>query len=497
MSMLDRFRKYAINALTLPPALSTARAQPVPKAKDDEKHRALGGELSASDPRRLFPRGITTPYNPDVLVTKKGYQAIDEMRRDEQIKAALKFKKYAVLAAGWSVAPPEGKPDDWEPLVFVREMLSDMEGTFERTLLEIMTAVDYGFSVSEIMWEQTKDAKLKIKALKTRRPDDWEFLQDGGGNVVGLRQQNTDMPLDKFVVYSYDYEFGNPYGTPDVTAAYRAWWLKKNAYNWMAMLLERLGIPPIFALYNPNDYPQQKMVELASVMKNLQAASTGAIPRPKPESLEMWSPELAGQVSTVFIPAMEWLDQNISRALLMPGLIGMGGEASGETGSLARASVHFDVFMLVLEHLRKELAQRVVQEQVICPVLELNFGEMSEQDHPKFQFLPLTDQARTEIFTMWKDLVSASVVKPQESDEVYIRKSLDFPEINPAEQEARAKEAMDKMAAQAEIEAKNAPPKPGEKPGEKPGDKQYALTDEQFERMMEDLIAGVESLARD
>jgi phage gp29-like protein len=362
-------------------------------------------------------------------------------------------------------------------------VLKRLEGTFDRTLLEIMTAIEYGFSVSERVWEE-RDGRIVYKALKVRKPDDFVFEMDAFGNVLGLRQANKALPLDKFIVWSYDYEFGNPYGKSDLEATYRPWWLKSNAYAWMGMLMERLGIPPIFALYNANAYGATKQAQLADVVKNLQAASTGIIPRPEKDDLEMWSPELAGQVSTVFIPAFEMLDKAIAKSLLMPGLIGMGGD-SKDTGSMARAKVQFDVFVLALERIRSELADRVVQEQIIRPLVELNFGDLGD-DMPCFHFLPLTDDVRADLLTTWKDLCAAKVVKAQDSDEEHIRAMLDFPEANPAEQEKRAQADMERAAAaiEATTKAQGGPTMPG-KPGDtKPPAKKFAMDDEEFERFM-------------
>jgi len=443
--------------------------------------RSLFDEVSYADPHRLFGDRNTQQYvyNPGILVSRKGYVTIDEMRRDEQVKAALTFKKQAVIAAGWSVDAPEGMEEDDEKTLFVRKVLEKMEGSFERTLLEVLTALDYGFSIAERVWEsreyqsekkddeeepdtvqeapdkppakdtgppfrrnqdehskapkppvEVKGGKMIwLKALKVRRPHTFEFAQDPFGNIKGLRQNGRELPIDKFVLYSYDYEFSNPYGRTDLEACYRAWWTKRNAYMWLAMLLERLGIPPIFVMYNPNDYGTPERTTMQQILRNLQAGTVGLFPRPNPDSAEFWSPELAGQVNTVFIPAMEKFDKDISRALLMPGLMGM--TADDAQGSLARSKVHFDVFMLVLERIRAEVQERVMQEQVIKPLVELNYGVVPEEEMPQFKFLPLTDDKTSELLKDWTALVAGQIVTPTDEDERYIRQAMEFPEFDP------------------------------------------------------------------
>jgi len=469
---------------------------PYSPARQPERKVSLFEEVAYADPYRLFPtsvggQGSTYAYNPGILVSRKGYFTIDEMRRDEQVKAALTFKKQAVIAAGWAVDPPEGAEDDGEVdeiTQFVRDNLQGMDGSFERTLLEILTALDYGFSIAERVYEQRDDKRIWLKALKVRRPHTFEFAQDAFGNVTGLRQQNRELPFEKFVVYSYDYEFSNPYGRSDLEACYRAWWTKRNAYMWMAMLLERLGIPPIFVLYNPNDYGNPERQVLQRIMQNLQSGTVGLFPRPNEDSAEFFSPELAGQVSSVFLPAMEKFDQDISRGLLMPGLMGM--TADDKQGSLARSRVHFDVFMLVLERIRTEVQERVMQEQVIKPLVELNFGAVDEDALPRFKFLPITDEKTAELIDKWIALVNGKVVLPTDEDERFIRQAMEFPEFNPDSAAERVERANEQMieSEQAKMDAGLSPVGAvGQAPKVPPSEKKMSLTDEQFERLLADL----------
>lgn len=448
------------------------------------------GEQGFADPTRLFGSKPTIAWNPNSLIQRKGYSVIKEMRRDEQVKAALAFKKHAVMASGWRIAVPSGEDEEGEPAKFVRKVIDDMEGSFESSLLEIMTALDFGFSITERIWE--KDGKnIVLGALKTRAPDYWGFRVDQYGNLSGIEQQNRALDIDKFVIYSYQKEFSNWYGRTDLEAAYRAWWTKENAYRWMAMLLERLGIPPIFALYNPDDYPGAKSDTLLTILKRLQGATVGVIPRAQKDSLEFWSPELAGQVATVFVPSLERMDQDIARSLLMPGLLGMTSE-SGQTGSLARSRVHWDVFMLVLTWLRKEMKETVINEQIIYPLVDLNFN-IDPAKRPYFEWLEFTEDSVKDLMSTWKDLVGAKVVQPQNQDEDHIRSSMKFPEADVKAQQEWADASIEKAKARAEAMPNpfggNTPPKPGGSPAPAPIVKKQAIDDEQFERLLEFCVA--------
>lgn len=396
--------------------------------------RNIESEISMSDPFRIFGAELFVPFNPSILVSRKGLRIFESMRVDDQIKAALSFKKNTVLSAGWDIVSPEGFPQDWEPRNFVEQQIVKMEDTLENTLLQIMTALDFGFSASEKVFKkippgQQFAGRLGLRAIKTRQPRSIEFDVTEHGDLRGILQQGTDhartpMPPEKFVTFVHQFEFGNWWGTSDLEAAYMPWFIKNNAYKWLGMLLERYGIPPIFVLYDPNNFSSPNQIsDLKSVVKNMQAATSGMIPRSDPDSLELWTPELAGQVSQVFVPAIEMFNRDIARALLMPSMLGI---TPDRMGSLARAKVIFDMFMFNIDFLRRQIEERVMNEQIIQQLVALNFD--TDGHFPEFKFKPVELEVQVDVFKAWGDLLGIGAVNKGEKDEAHIRRQFGFPE---------------------------------------------------------------------
>ncbi len=133
---------------------------------------------------------------------------------------------------------------------------------------------------------------------------------------------------------------------------------------------------------------------------------------------------MAGQATRVFIPALELYDKSIARALLMPGNLGL--TADQAQGSYARAKVACDVFVLVVEKIRRDIEERVMQEQVIKPLVDLNY---TVDAYPQWKFLPISDDVRVDILDRWSALIGAGVVQRQPEDETHIRALLQFPEV--------------------------------------------------------------------
>ncbi len=413
------------------------------------------------DPSRLFAGVATLPYNPSVLVTRKGLNIFDQMKMDEQVKSALLFKKHAVLAAGWEVVSPGDQDEEWEVTTFVRDVLGALPGGMVRALRSLMLGVDYGYSITEKVYGNdgvgSLVGKVVLSRLLSAKPHYFDFESDAHGRVLALLQkyvpvqsrdrtlapQQTvggggviELPVDKFIVYTHEQEFENPYGRSDLEAAYRAWWVKDNAYKWLAVMLERYGMPPLFLLYNQNAYQDAQVEQLKKVVKGIQNATMGVIPRASKDDLEFWSTTLAGQAKDVFLASLARFDADIAKALLQPSLTGFSGESGGSSGgqtqgSLARSNVHWKAFMYIVEELQNNVAT-VVNEQLVRQLCDLNFPDL--QAYPAFKFARLDDETQLDLFKTWSELVIGKIVNQIPDDETHIRASLGFPENeNPEE----------------------------------------------------------------
>jgi len=392
------------------------------------------GEVAYADINGLIfgkSKEVFTVYNPSILVTNQGMKVIDKMRKDAQVKVALNFKKHAILSTGWCVESPEGMDEDWDVKEFVEEELGSLPGTLDRRLRNILSAIDYGYSITEPVWEKRPDGKVGYRTLKTRRPHNFTFDCDPHGNVAALRQMGNPLPPERFIVYSFIDEFENPYGASELEAAYVPWWLKDNAYKFLGILLERLGIPPIFAHYNAKIFPKSSdQTALRTILKTIQTGTSATIARgDSKDDISFWAPEIAGQASSVFIPALEHADNDIAKAILLPGLLG--GTSDSSSGSFARSQTHFDMFMLVIQALRNELENTIVQKQIIEPLVDMNFSGITE--YPQFRFNPLEIKDIVKLMETWGKLVADKTVSKQPEDEAYIREQMEMPPVSDLE----------------------------------------------------------------
>lgn len=442
-----------------------------------EKPAAELGEVAYADIlKRLYgdPKKAFPVYQPNEVAGKKGIRYYTKMARDDQIKSALALKRYAVMAGGWTVNSPKGEPKDWEPTAFITECFTELGSTVEGAADGVLSKYAYGFSLTEKVWAE-RDGMIVLADMKTRHPYGIEFEQDAYGNILEIKQGwgalagGMPLPAEKFLLCVHDGQFSNPYGQSDLESAYRPWWIKENSYKWMAMLLEKMGIPPIFVGYDSNMIKGQLLDDLKSIISNLQAATTAAIPRGNSkESIDFWAPEIAGNVASVFQPAIKMLNEDIARSILMPSLMGLTPDSN--TGSQARSNVHFDVFMLVIERERKYL-EMMMNRRVVRDMVDFNFSGLGN-NRPYFQLLPLSTDKQAELFKVWSEMVSKGTVSKQVEDEKYLRESLRMPEMTDETMERRREqlEAGDPLAGIGPAMGDDSPDDKGSKSGKRDSD---------------------------
>ena len=344
-------------------------------------------------------------YNPDDLVGKKGLGIYKRMARDEQVKAALSAKKYAVLSTGTTIRPPEVKEEADRELAdelarFVDFNFEEMEGSFNSHLLEIMSALDYGYSVGEIILKRIDYGefigKIGLESIRFRRPEDIAFSIDEAGKLQddGIVQSDKHLPASKFLLYSYRKEFGNYYGESDLRAVYRSYFAKDNLIKFMLIAMERYG-EPIIDISHDGPIDNAQLAALDTFIQNLQSRS--GLRHPKEITMELkYSPP---QIGASFVKAIDLCDQQIRIGLLMPGLVGLSGSQQA-TGSYARAVKEFDLFVWIIEQLRNDI-EAIVNEQIVKPLLiDLNYEVVGGQ-YPRFEFLEIDDEAKARMLELY------------------------------------------------------------------------------------------------
>jgi len=343
-------------------------AEAPPKGEVGAASNLLGGFT------RLFP------YNPDDLVRSKGsgLKIYQEMLREPYIKAALMQKKTKLLKIGWDIIPASKEPQDIEIAAFVKWNLStNLAGAFTRDIYEMLDALDNGFSISEKIWDTVATGRWKSKTalanIKSKDPWYFDFATDKYGNLGpnGLILKNSAiggtkkrLPVNKFVIFSYLMRYENHYGSSDLRAAYRAFWLKDTAWKLRAIYMERYSGNNLKGTYPKNDADAKKA--LLEIFSTWQQETGIALP----EGVDVEVLNLATSSKSEYEATINDCNREIQIGILGQTLT-MDVGAKG-TGSRALGQVHDGVrddFVTFLD----EIIATEVNLQIVRPIVDYNY----------------------------------------------------------------------------------------------------------------------------
>ena len=213
--------------------------------------------------------------------------------------------------------------------------------------------------------------RIYLTAVKPKDPQSFGLDVNAFGTITGLKlrlpgEQERTLPREKFVIYRNRPTYGASIGASDLDAAYRHWQAKTVLLNAWRQHLERYASPTVLGKFL-RGLPSDEQTALLGSLQNLH--KTTAIVYPS--EIELSTLGGSKESSTGFIEAIEFHNREIARSILGQTLTTDEGR---RVGSLALGKVHLQVFVMQLEALRAELADQVMTEQVIRPLIEMNFG---------------------------------------------------------------------------------------------------------------------------
>lgn len=443
-------------------------------------------EISSSESdiyKALYAYG----QNPDPIARAKGLYVYRDMMEDDQIKACVELRIQARLSTPWMIhSAEEGNAQADEYADFIDYVLKGLKGTFADNLYNMYSAITYGFSITEKVLKIYEDGpfagKIGLDALKTREPFNYDFKIDQHGNLLGIvytgagnslidhlrREQsnkrtpdqqaqsqkptqevsiqdkqltpvaaNTPMlqsvlgsnanpyPIEKFVIYTYNMQFSNWYGRSDLFSAFRSWQIKKHVMKFWNIWLERYASPFLWAQYKRDvGIKKNALLEIDDFMKNLSAKNAIRTS----DAITIQAIQSSSTAADAYEKAIEAHNRYISHALLCPNLMGMTGNqgSGGSGGSYALGKKQFDSFVWLLEKLGRDTSETIVGEQIIKPLIKLNFPNVDEKLLPRFTFESVEEdniKARADILVALK---GSGFVNP---DEQWVREWLSLPKL--------------------------------------------------------------------
>ncbi len=337
------------------------------------------------------------------------------MERDGQIRACLTTKRLSVLSETAEVRPGDDSPDAKRAADAVRAQLNALPGGIAGLVGGALDALSMGYAVGEMVFAD--DGSLA--AVNWHDPRRFAAIAGESGDVVAVELTDGEsilFPASRFVWYTYQKRYGNPYGESDLVAAYRSFSEKDSVRRMWLQGLDRFGVPTPVATV-PTNWTQEQVNQLSRQLGSLQSESSVIVPQGVTVGFDLD----AGRVepARAYLTKIEYEDTQIARAILGQDMTTQGG-----TGSLASARVHADVLTDWVQSLRADIAG-CLSGQVAARIAQYAVGYGVATPIITFPNLsPPELAARRELIT---SLITGQVIAPGEG---WIRGWLGIPEVS-------------------------------------------------------------------
>jgi phage gp29-like protein len=342
-----------------------------PKApKPDKKN------LTAQIVRDSLSRFLSFMPNPDRIAvgSAAAYDAYREMRADPRVKSLLSLLKTAAL--NFPLRILQQRDTSGEVQEFIKNLPIFKDKLYAKAK-RILSALDYGFSVTEAVWTYSDEEGYILDNLITRKPE--RFVYDAQWNCFLLQDGEKRPLLDpyKWLHYQHEADDENPYGTSVLRCVYWAWKFKQAGYDFWAMATEKFAVKSILALFDLSGVPDTVVREQAALISSLfegfESGSAAAVANVR----EVREIGMSGSVAD-FGALVEACDVQIAYGLT--GQYAATGKTDG--GSYALSQTQADVVSGDAKGVALEL-QAVLQKAVNWQV-ELRFG--SGATPPRVEF---------------------------------------------------------------------------------------------------------------
>jgi SPP1 gp7 family putative phage head morphogenesis protein len=382
----------------------------------------------AIDESAIYKRLKLVPYVPDELVRRKGIKIFEDMMRDEEISSSIEALKIMRLSSGWEIEPASTSEEDQYVADFVRYNFENVEGSFEADLFEIMGALEYGISISELVWEVADKGKyagkIILRAIKSKNPkyfniytDDFDNILENGIVNISSIDYGKQYPVEKFVIYTFRKQYENVFGVSRIRTLYDIWYFKQLWLRAWGIYLEKFGHPIPIAKY-PVGANEKLIEEIWEIVRTIKLETALMIPN----NFEIEMKEVSARGGDMFKAAIDYCNTQIRKVIL-------GQTLTSDTrgvGSYALGKVHFDILLMYLEQLGRDVAEKAINQQIIKRLVDYNF---KVEDYPKFKFKSLISQDVEKIIDKYYEGVKSGIIKPVEEDEDRLREWLGLPKV--------------------------------------------------------------------
>lgn len=379
-------------------------------------------------------------YNPD-WNGESGVALCEKMRKsDGSVRSILQVLKLPLLRAVWNVKTRDDSNEDvtdTEIAQFCHDNLIEgkwSDDSWSGRLSHILTMLDFGFSVSEIVWDVKGDknqyviTKLAPRLAKTVK----KFIAWPDGRLrrviqlakKGGREKELKIDGRYALVFNYEREGSNYWGVSILRYMWMHYFYKTECYRIEAVRQDRFGVGvPRAKIQKGYSIKPNERRETINILKGLRSHHQAFIVHPEEVDIGIMTPDNEhGGVSGIMDSA-EHHDVMMARVALALFLTA-GNQRHGNYGTTI---AYADMFLYALQGLALYICE-TFEKEIIKPICDLNF-DMKDREYPKMRASTLEDVNMKEIGAMVYNLTLARALTPDDNLEQHFRRLAGFPSI--------------------------------------------------------------------
>ena len=322
--------------------------------------------------------------------------------QDTQVSTGFDILKYILSSKQWTLTANNKDGTD-EVYTFINDMLFNMDTELNEVVKQQITAVLWGFSVHELLFDINDEGRLYLKdtvPLHIKTLQNEPFVYDDNGELVAIHQEydnrEVDIPINKCLKYSFNANFDEDYGNGLLDDFRPIVEDKININNWLMTFLERHESPTLYGKTNDPTSRDALLSAFDDVSEGTSSIVVGA--EDDVGVLE------SGHRGETFFRTLQYKDNNIFRRYYLGNLL-LGDNS--QTGTYAQSQTQMEFGQIVFDGLLEEIAN-CIQKQVINPIVQWNYGDQSLS--PTISFDKFTTGDLEALFNIIKPLIDTGVV---------------------------------------------------------------------------------------
>jgi phage gp29-like protein len=302
--------------------------------------------------------------NDDTLATRgqgKGIKLYEEIERDAHAFACLHKRKMAVISRPWEVTPASKSALDQRAAEVVRTQLGNIG--FDHLCLNLLDAINKGFSVGEILWATT-GSEIAVSEVRARDQRRFWFGEDYELRLKTLANMLTGeaLPERKFIVHSLGAKDGSPYGLGLGSKLFWLVWFKRQGITFWLTFLDKFGSPTAIGTYPQGTQPpdQQKLLDALSAISQDAGVTV-------PEGMEIKLLEASRGGNAGYEQMCRYMDEQISYCVL-----GESAGAKNSGGAMASAAITRNEVRLELVQFDADMLSATLNNTLVKWITEYN-----------------------------------------------------------------------------------------------------------------------------